>query len=153
MAKPTEYHLGVGNEVCARLQNGEYLDVICSDADMPSRATVALWRRSVPAFAQMYREAEELLADLLFDQAQRVADETAQDFIEIDGPGGKVITRIDHEAINRSRLRVDTLMKRAMKLNPLKYGDRPDTKKTDDGVLKVYGGLPSDADNPENIDA
>lgn len=143
MTRPIQYNSEAAIEVCARIQNGDYLKDICADPDLPSRATVALWRRTVPSFALMYSQSEEILADLLFDQAQQVADDSARDVLTIPGPGGVVVRKTDWEVINRSRLRVDTLLKRAAKLNPRKYGDKPDAiPPADGGVVTIKGGLP-----------
>jgi hypothetical protein len=44
--------------VCRRVAAGETLVAICRDADMPARATVNVWVRTVPKFAAMYARAK-----------------------------------------------------------------------------------------------
>jgi hypothetical protein len=57
-------------------------------------------------------------------QCLAIADEAKGDVeLVADGKGG-FVERVNHENINRSRLRVDTRKWMAGKLAPKKYGDR-----------------------------
>lgn len=90
---------------------------------MPSMQTVFSWLRSKPEFLEQYARAKDEAADALVDEMLDIADEATNDWMEVhdkDNPG----YRLNGEAINRSRLRVDTRKWIAAKLKPKKYGER-----------------------------
>ncbi len=64
--------------------------------------------------------AREMQADALFDQILAIADDGSNDTQKTDD--GKVI--VDHDHIQRSRLRIDARKWMASKLAPKKYGDK-----------------------------
>jgi len=68
----------------------------------------------------MYDRAREEQAETLADEIIAIADETHQDYIE-DKDGNE---RVNGEAIQRSRLKVDARKWVASKLKPRKYGER-----------------------------
>jgi hypothetical protein len=78
------------------------------------------------AFQEQYARARELQADAIFDECLDIADEACNDFV-IDDEGG---VKIDHDAINRARLRIDTRKWMAGKMRPKKYGDKLDLHHT-----------------------
>ncbi len=59
-------------------------------------------------------------ADALFDEALEIADEASGDWTT--DKNGKLA--LDHEHVQRSRLRVDTRKWAAGKLAPKRYGDK-----------------------------
>jgi hypothetical protein len=59
-------------------------------------------------------------ADALFDEALEIADDAAGDW-STDKDGKRVL---DHEHVQRSRLRVDTRKWAAGKMAPKRYGDK-----------------------------
>lgn len=96
---------------------------------MPDAATVFRWLRTKPEFCEQYTRAKEESADALVDEMLDIADEATNDWMEVhdkDNPG----YRLNGEAINRSRLRVDTRKWIAAKLKPKKYGERVQTELT-----------------------
>jgi hypothetical protein len=68
-------------------------------------------------FRDQYARAREEQADKLFREIIEIADDASGDYVTTSD--GKRI--VDHENIQRSRLRVDA---RAARLAPRKYGDR-----------------------------
>ena len=64
-------------------------------------------------------------ADAIFDEAMEIADSSSGDWTTkvVRGEEAKVV---DHENIQRSRLRVDTRKWAASKMAPKKYGDKLD---------------------------
>jgi hypothetical protein len=92
-------------------------------------STVFNWLHSFPEFLEQYTRAKEESADALVDEMLDIADDAANDWMEVhdkDNPG----YRLNGEAINRSRLRVDTRKWIAAKLKPKKYGERVQTELT-----------------------
>ena len=96
----------LSDEICERLIEGESLRSICSDKDMPSRATVLRWMGADAAFEAKCARARVLQADTLFEELQSIADEGNPDDVQ------------------RAKLRVSVMQWRASKLAPKKYGDR-----------------------------
>lgn len=71
-------------------------------------------------YKQKYARATQLRADALFDEIIQIADDPSGDFtFKDDGSIG-----IDHENIQRSKLRVDARKWALSKMMPKKYGDR-----------------------------
>jgi hypothetical protein len=67
-----------------------------------------------------YARAREEQADKFFKEVIEIADDASGDYVTIsDGQ-----TIVDHENIQRSRLRVDARKWAAARLAPRKYGDR-----------------------------
>jgi terminase small subunit-like protein len=88
--------------------------------DQPSRDSVYAWMREREDFSDMYARAREERADLLFERIAAIAEDATGDYVKKED-GTWVV---DHENIQRSRLRVDTMKWMASKLAPRKYGDR-----------------------------
>jgi len=122
MGRPSSYSEELADEICLRLSYGEGLVKICRDEHIPARSTVILWLLKNKTFSDKYAQAREAQADFLLEELLDIADATEGDMLlDKDGnPTGKV----NHENINRSRLRVDTRKWVITKLAPKKYGDR-----------------------------
>ncbi len=89
---------------------------------MPDKATVLRWLGDDKRanFRDQYVRAREMQADALFDEALAIADDGSGDWT-VDKDGKKAL---DHEHVQRSRLRVDTRKWAAGKLAPKRYGDK-----------------------------
>jgi ApbE superfamily uncharacterized protein (UPF0280 family) len=93
----------------------------------PSPQTFYKIMKNSPSFMDRYARAKEIQADLLVAECITIADETSNDIVGNEEEG----YRVNAEAINRSRLRVDTRKWLASKLAQKKYGDKLDV--TTDG--------------------
>ena len=124
--RPSDYTDVLALEICRRIAEGESLRSVCRDEAMPDKTTVLRWlgTKENEEFRTQYACAREMQADALFDEALEIADETSEDWITTED-GKKVL---DHEHVQRSKLRVDTRKWAAGKLAPKKYGDRLDLK-------------------------
>ncbi len=122
--RPSLYTEALAAKICERLAEGETLRSICRDPAMPDKATVLRWLadKKKADFREQYVYAREMQADALFDEALEIADDASGDW-STDKDGKKVL---DHENIQRSRLRVDTRKWAAGKMAPKKYGDKLD---------------------------
>ena len=87
---------------------------------MPTVSTVCKWLVDFPTFSEQYARAREIQADTLFDEILDIADESTNDKT-VNADGNEVV---NHEAIQRARLRVDTRKWMAGKLKPKKYGEK-----------------------------
>lgn len=104
-----------------RLAKGESLVSITESEGMPSYPSVARWLEADETFRERYTRAREEQANYLADEILEIADNAENDST-VDKDGNPIV---DHENIQRSRLRVDARKWVAAKLLPRKYGDRP----------------------------
>jgi hypothetical protein len=72
------------------------------------------------SFRDQYTLSRQLQADHFADEILEIADDSTGDVVKDKYDRG----RTDHEAINRSRLRIDTRKWLMSKVAPRKYGDR-----------------------------
>jgi len=123
--RPTKYTLDLAESICERLSNGESLTSICSAEGMPKRTTVVGWQGQHDGFSTLYARARRAYADAIFDEAMEIADDSSGDWTT-KVVRGEEVRAVDHENIQRSRLRVDTRLRVAAKINPAKYGEKLD---------------------------
>ncbi len=104
--RPSLYTEVLAARIFRRLAEGESLRAICRDVAMPDKATVLRWLadKAKIDFRDQYAHARERQADALFDEALEIADDASGDWA-VDKDGKKAL---DHENVQRSRLRVDT---------------------------------------------
>ncbi len=123
IGRPSLYTEALAAKICRRLADGEPLRSICRDKVMPDKATVLRWLadKKKADFRDQYAHAREMQADALFDEALEIADDATGDWAT-DAKGNKVL---DHEHVQRSRLRVDTRKWAAGKLAPKRSPRRP----------------------------
>lgn len=124
MPKKTKYTPQLAKEICDRIATGESLRSICRPDYMPPITTVMDWIDKYLDFTVQYARARELQADHLAAEIIEIADDSGFD-ARVDGSGNIVI---DHDAINRARLRADVRKWYAGKLRPKVYGDRIETE-------------------------
>lgn len=96
---------------------------------MPCQSTIYKWLRDVEGFSQQYARAREDQADFYLDEIIEISDDVSTDTL-VDGEGNE---RTNNEAIQRSKLKVDTRKWVMSKLAPKKYGaNNLEEKKTTD---------------------
>jgi terminase small subunit-like protein len=122
--RPSAWSPELGKAICALIADGLSLRAICERPGMPDRRTVFRWLGSREEFRHQYSIAREFQADLLFDEILEIADNASGDIVRTVTAEGREVERIDHENIQRSKLRVDTRKWMAGKLVPKKYGER-----------------------------
>lgn len=105
---------------------GDSLTKICDDPRMPGRRTVVRWLADprLAQFREMYYYARRVQAELLVDEIFEIADDTSKDWKPKYNKKGELVDWVpDNEAIQRSRVRIDTRKWYAAKLVPRIYGD------------------------------
>ncbi len=120
--RPTQFKSAIADAICARLAAGETLRAICRDPSMPREEVVRGWAIDWPAFAAEFRRAREIGYASLADQLLEIADDSSAD-TRIDEKGK---ARLDPEAIQRSRLRIETRKWLLAKVLPRVWGDKPE---------------------------
>ncbi|MCH8116928.1 MAG: terminase small subunit protein [Proteobacteria bacterium] len=143
--RPSRYTPDLAADICRRLADGEPLRSICRDPAMPDKATVLRWLadKKKADFRDQYAHARVMQADALFDEALEIADETTGD-LTTDKDGKETV---NHENIQRSRLRVDTRKWAAGKLAPKVYGDKIQHTGEGGGPIRTevdLTGIPTD---------
>lgn len=120
IGRPTSFSQDIADAICERLASPESLRSICDDDDMPSKTTVLRWLRQNEEFRAQYARAREDQADAFADEILDISDDGRRDYAK-DEDGNDVV---DHDHIQRSKLRVETRKWLMGKMAPKKYGDR-----------------------------
>jgi len=121
------------NLIISEIENGSPLRKVLAIYDMPSSSTFYKWLEEKDEEGNLTEEAKEKTkryaraceerADNLFEEILEIVDDGTNDVEEID-MDGIVIEKVNHEHIQRSRLRYDARRWMIGKMNPKKYGDK-----------------------------
>jgi hypothetical protein len=123
--RPSDYGPEIAALICSRLSAGESLREICRDENMPARSAVFSWLSKHEEFADQYARARGAQAEHWADEILDIADDGLNDWVARKGDDGETIGwKENGEAIQRSKLRVDTRKWLLSKLLPKKYGER-----------------------------
>lgn len=136
IGRPSEYTQEKADEICAHLAMGESLRTVLKEEHMPSMQTVFNWMRTNKEFLDQYARAKEESSDWMADEVLDIADDGTNDWEEKEIAGGRTIIALNNEAVQRSKLRVDTRKWLMSKMKPKKYGDKLDLT-TDGKALPV----------------
>ena len=118
------------------MAEGESLRQICQDEHLPSRRTVLRWADANEEFCHQYTRAREFLVEYWADEIIAIADDGTNDYIERESKDGSKTVVVDHEHINRSRLRVDARKWLMSKILPKRYGNKIEHTGADgDGLI------------------
>lgn len=120
MGRPSLYTAEVVEAICERLSEGEPLAQICRDEDMPAARTVRDWIAERPDVSAAIARAREDGEDRIAADCLEIADDGSRDY-KPNEDGREVV---DHDHIQRAKLRIDTRLKLLAKWNPKKYGER-----------------------------
>jgi hypothetical protein len=83
------------------------------------------WLKERPELVEQYTRAREAQADRIFDEILEIADDASNDFMARKSGGEEGAEEaVNHENIQRSRLRIDARKWMAGKLAPKKYGEK-----------------------------
>lgn len=128
LGRPSAYTPEIAAEICSRMSSGQSLRQICRDESMPSMSMVMRWAASNEAFREQYRCAREDLLEHWAEDIIEISDDGSRDYIETDLGDGVVGSKVDHDHIARSKLRVDSRKWLLARLAAKKYGDRISTE-------------------------
>ena len=126
--RPCGYTKEIGEKVCQLLTEGFSTRQIERMEGLPSESAIYRWllREDCGEFREQYARARRAQAERMAVDILDIADNGTNDFYERETKAGNTITTPDTEAIQRSRLRVDTRKWLLSKLLPKKYGDKMD---------------------------
>lgn len=117
----------MADRICAALAEGKSMRTVCNGDGMPAMSTVFKWLRENPGFSEQYAKAKEESADALVEEMLDIADDGTNDWMEQHSQDGEAVGyKLNGEAVQRSRLRVETRKWIAAKLKPKKYSEKLD---------------------------
>ncbi len=123
--RPTDYTLDKADRICELYSSGITLTKCCQEIGI-GRRTLYDWMVAHEEFSARLARARELFADAIADEVLDIADtvqtgEAIEEGFDGNGAFRKVKTE---DAIQRSKLRVETRLKLLAKWSPEKYGDK-----------------------------
>lgn len=129
---------------------------ICSEEEgLPHYDTIRVHIQNNKEFSDRYARAKEEQADVLADEMIEIADNCTDDVALISvSKDGEAKEGVNHSAINRARLQIDTRKWIASKLKPKKYGDKVDVDHSGGLVInwnvkKTYAGTNAEPETNE----
>ena len=122
MAYSKENKDRIFNEICDQIQKGRSLRSVIKDEGMPDLSTFYVWLKEDEEKSKHYAYATEARAEMIFEDILKIADDNSDD--EIVNEDGLPI--INHDVINRARLKIDARKWMLSKMIPKKYGDKID---------------------------
>lgn len=150
--RPSEYTRDKAELICLRITGGESLRSICRDETMPTKSTVFLWLTRHKEFSDQYARAREAQMEHMAEEILEIADDNQHDIITKENADGSTYEAVNHDHIQRARLRVDTRKWLMARLAPKKYGERTTTEHTGSPdlleALKVLDGGSRDLPPP-----
>ena len=125
--RPSIYSQEITTAICARIAEGVSLRKICEMDGMPAKPTVFNWLARYPEFVDQYTRAKQQGAEVMAEELLEIADDGTNDWIEkLDKDGNPIGEMLNHEHVQRSKLRIDTRKWLLAKLQPKKYGEKID---------------------------
>ena len=154
------YSPELADRVLGELMEGRTLVEVCRLPGMPSKAAVLLWaRRDRDGFAARYKEAREIGGQIMVDDLILIGNDSQGDYVTRRTESGETVVVVNHDNINRDRLRSENLKWALTRALPKIYGNRLDINAkhdTGDGwaeLLKELDGktrgLPSEDDSED----
>jgi hypothetical protein len=144
---PSIFSQELADEICRQMATGRSLRSVCREKGMPDLSTVIRWlAKEGPKwdeFRTQYTRAREAMADAMAEELLEISDDGSNDWMDRQRQDGSTERVLDHEHVQRSKLRVDTRKWLASKVAPKKYGERITQEHTGDGLTALADALES----------
>jgi len=114
------------DDICNKISNGEALRNVIGEI---STATFYTWVDKDEDKLKQYARAREERNDKIFEDMLIIADDQEEDMLTINGH-----ETVNHNVINRSKIRLDTRKWMLGKLDSKKYGDKIDVTSKDNEI-------------------
>ena len=122
--RPSEYTQDMADYICEQLALGSSLRTVCGAEGMPAMSTIFRWMRTNEEFCNQYARAKQESADAMAEDILDISDNGENDWMEKRyGNQDDSTWVVNGEALQRSRLRVDTRKWLMAKMKPKKYAD------------------------------
>lgn len=118
------YDPKVALHICDLIVEGNTLKAIERLPGMPTVPTILRWLAAHEDFLEAYYRAQHIRMEAMGEEILEIADDSTKDLVEKIGKDGRPYTVVDHEVVNRSRLRVETRRWLMSKSAPKRYGDQ-----------------------------
>lgn len=125
MGRPTTYTQALADRICEEIANGSSVRTVAKSESMPAPSSIFKWLREHKEFSEQYARACEERSEAMSEDILDIADDGTNDWMEVNRRGHQG-WETNGEALQRSRLRVDTRKWLMSKMKPKKYGDRLD---------------------------
>ncbi len=136
MARPSDYTQEIASKICEGIAEGNSLRTVCLAEGMPALSSIFLWLKAHPEFSEQYARACQERSEAMAEDILDISDDGTNDWMEINNRDV-----VNNEAVQRSKLRVDTRKWLMSKMIPKKYGDKIDmTTNGKDLPAPLYGG-------------
>ena len=119
-----KYTQDKADEICELIVDGHTIRDICAFEHLPSVKTFFKWLRDHDEFGKQYAHAKEEQAEIMVQEMFSIADDGQNDWYDKQLKNGETVRALDHEHVQRSKLRIDTRKWAASKFKPKKYGER-----------------------------
>ncbi len=130
IGRPTTFTQELADKICEELALGKSMRTVCAEEDMPVMSTVFKWLRENKEFSEQYARAKQESSDAMAEEILDISDNGVNDWMEREY-GETTAWVTNGEALQRSKLRVDTRKWLMAKMKPKKYGEKLDM--TSDG--------------------
>ena len=135
--RPTVHSSELEERIMLRVIDGDSLDKIGKDSDMPSKTAMYIWLANNNGFREQYLAAIDIRDFVMREEILDIIDNSTNDYMEKQNKDGSTFIAVDNENINRSKMRAEYRFKLMCKTQD-KYKD----KQTIDH--NVSGGLPTE---------
>lgn len=133
MAYSEEKKKEIVDFVCNEIAEGKSLRSVFNNNDhLPNRDTFFNWIDNDKEKSDQYARAMELRQEVIFEDILSISDNQEDDVITVDD---KEV--VNHNVIQRARLRVDSRKWMLGKMNPKKYGDKLETDNKHSGEITI----------------
>lgn len=155
LGRPSSYTQELADKLCEKLAQGKSLRTICEREEgheqFPSIVTIFAWMRKHEDFLKQYTRAKEESTDALADEIMDIADNSTNDWMEIEKSKGRFVPLVDREHVERSKLRIESRKWIMAKMKPKKYGDKLDLSNNGkDFPRPILGYVPSNNSHKED---
>ena len=123
MAYSKEQKTKIFKSIISEIENGASLRTALKNNNNFSSHTFNDWVNEDEEKGKQYASAKEQRTDLIFEEILNIADSQEGDVIHKDG-----IDIVNHDVINRARLRIDARKWMLGKMDKNKYGDKIQTE-------------------------
>jgi Bacteriophage Sf6, terminase small subunit-like len=118
----SKYRPELAERICELIVEGFTLRQIEPEIGV-SKRTILRWLAKEPDFRRIYGQAYELWAEATSHEIIDIANDGSNDWVDRETTSGRLKRVVDHEAVHRSKLRVDTLKWLMAHRAPKRWGD------------------------------
>ena len=110
--RPTLYTPAIGRAICKMMAMGLSVRKIGQRPNMPKAPTIISWSINPDhPFSEQFIRASAVKYTLMAEDMIDIADDGANDWMEREEKSGRISVLVNREALERSRLRLDTRWK------------------------------------------